>query len=709
MLNAARWPNVDGFIEDEQPETPLPHPNSLWDQPGTWGTSADNSTNGIMMDDGTQNLKSVETDFTDGIAVLNIGSFRTSSARISSHNPGDSWFAYHSEDLQVHWEKPDKAFYYIEGKLSLLDKPGEWFYEPSTKELFVWTKTGVKPDSTLIRGKVQSYAINFDNCNHFKVLGINFFGTTVKGTNCEYLTLENNVFTYPAHSKRMLRDQTKAAVTEFMGSNKNLKIINNIIQYTEGEALHLEGSNHLIENNLLRHIDFTCVNLYMIGGTINFKGEENVFRNNTIYIAGASETVTPGSNNIVEGNDISSIGFLQNDGTMVQYMVDPSVGSITRYNWFHDCVKSGMRYDGSLDVGNTGEPGIWTPWDSQTKGQVYKNAIWNTPTGLMIKGDYHVIVNNTVFDNEKVGVIMINVPPYGGNSHSICKNNISSMLSGHRGGRTPDEYPLPGDHGHNWNGFFESDVVASIVQDIANRDFRPVKNEDLINSGSSDLSSNDLFPEHLPVDTLYDLGAYEYGDTLYNIPGRRLEKCSHPIPFNGGTSNSDDVILAWRPAYKATSYHLFAGNSKDAVKNAVFESEEYKGEFNGNVFNPGEMNADDEIYWRVDAVKSGIVEKGSVWSFTVGIDANKKNTTSITDKQGMSIFRVYPNPVENHLSVEHSYSGELSFSLFAVSGEVIKNGKILENSDTIYMGDLTNGVYFLLIEETGERIKLIKN
>ncbi|MCD6355056.1 MAG: carbohydrate binding domain-containing protein, partial [Prolixibacteraceae bacterium] len=185
MLNAARWPNVEGYIEDEQPVAPLPNPNSLWDQPGTWGKSAYNSTNGNMIDDGTQNLAGVETSFTGGIAILNIGSFRTSSARIFSHNPGESWFRYYSEDLQVHWEKPDKAFYYVEGKLSLLDHPGEWFYEPSTKELFVWTKSGAKPDSGSIRGKVQTYALNLKDCKHAKVQGINFFATTIKGDGCE--------------------------------------------------------------------------------------------------------------------------------------------------------------------------------------------------------------------------------------------------------------------------------------------------------------------------------------------------------------------------------------------------------------------------------------------------------------------------------------------------------------------------------------------
>ncbi|MCD6354121.1 MAG: T9SS type A sorting domain-containing protein, partial [Prolixibacteraceae bacterium] len=522
------------------------------------------------------------------------------------------------------------------------------------------------------------------------------------------ITVENNIFSYPGYSKRMLRDQSKTSVTEFIGACKNLKIINNIFQYTEGEAFHLEGSNHLIENNLLRHIDFSCVNLYMIGGTVNFKGENNIFRNNTIYVAGASETVTPGSNNTVEGNDIRSIGFLQNDGSMIQYMTAPAVGSVTRYNWLHDCLKSGMRFDGSLDVGNTGQPGLWTPWGAQTKGQVYKNTIWNTPTGLMIKGDYHVVVNNTVFENEKVGIVMINPPPMGANSNSICKNNVASMISGYRGGRTPNEYPIPGDHSHNWNGYFETGDVPTVVQDIANRDFRPKKNKDLINFGTSDFNSDDLFPEHLPIDTLYDIGAYEYGDSIYNIPGRRLEKCSHPIPFNKGTSNSDDVILAWRPVYKTTSYKVFVGSSEDAVKNATTSSAEYKGEFSGNVFHPGEMNAHDIIYWRVDAIKVSGIEKGDVWSFTAGVDANKVANTSTPNFMNEGTITLYPNPVKNILRVNSAVNEKLTYKLVNINGEVIRNGELPNSIQNISVSNLKPGTYFFRIIESGDVFKLVK-
>ncbi|MCK4751301.1 MAG: hypothetical protein KAT15_29785, partial [Bacteroidales bacterium] len=304
------------------------------------------------------------------------------------------------------------------------------------------------------------------------------------------------------------------------------------------------------------------------------------------------------------------------------YMTGPSVGSITRYNWMHDCTKSGMRYDGSLDIGNTGLPGVWDPWGKQTKGMVYGNVIWNCPTGLMIKGDYHVIVNNTVFGNEKVGIVMINPPPDGANLNSICKNNVASMISGYRGGQNPDDYPIPGEHSHNWNGFYQDEDVSEILNDIINRDFRPSSLELLIEKGTADVSSDDLFPAHAFIDSVYEIGAYEYGDTIYHIAGRREVQCSHPIPADGGLSYSGDLMLAWRPAFMASFYRVYTGDNQSLVKQATTESPAYNGEQAYNIFYPGPLSKGETLFWRVDAVTGDQVITGDVWSFTARVNAN---------------------------------------------------------------------------------------
>ncbi len=363
MLNAARWPNVDGFIEDEQPVSATPLANSIWDQAGTWGKSSASSTNGKMIDDGTHNLAALNIDLDDAIAILNTGSFKTTYAPITSHYVGDNFFTYDAaiSDKFVTWQKPEKAYYYLEGKLELLDHPGEWYYDTGGS-LYVYTKDAQSPNNKLIEGKMQSYGIEMSNCSHIHIKGIQFRGTTIKGTDCQYLNIEDCHFKYPSYSKRMLREFGEYNdVTLFSGKNKtdSITIRNNVFEYSEGEALVIHGKNHLIENNLVRHIDFSCANLYNIGSTISFICDNSVFRNNTLYVAGASETLLPGSHNLIEYNEAWSTAHLQNDGAIIQLMVTPAIGTISRYNWLHDNVRNGFRMDGSLDVGNTGQAGSW--------------------------------------------------------------------------------------------------------------------------------------------------------------------------------------------------------------------------------------------------------------------------------------------------------------------------------------------------------------
>ena len=65
-------------------------------------------------------------------------------------------------------------------------------------------------------------------------------------------------------------------------------------------------------------------------------------------------------------------------------MVGQQPFSEVRYNWFHDTVKYGARFDGNGDGNN---------------GAMHHNVIWNAHKGLMLKGFKHNAYHNTAFDN----------------------------------------------------------------------------------------------------------------------------------------------------------------------------------------------------------------------------------------------------------------------------------------------------------------------
>ena len=63
------------------------------------------------------------------------------------------------------------------------------------------------------------------------------------------------------------------------------------------------------------------------------------------------------------------------------------------------------------------------------------------------------------------------------------------------------------------------------------------------------------------------------------------------------------------------------------------------------------------------------------------------------DKQSI---RVFPNPAENHVSIETELRGETPFSILASDGKIVQTGKIVNNQ--IQLVDFPKGIYILRVD-----------
>ena len=158
--------------------------------------------------------------------------------------------------------------------------------------------------------------------------------------------------------------------------------------------------------------------------TIQMGGSNNIFRNNTMHKLGASATLNPGNEALIELNDMSDSGYMQSDGALIQCMVGQQPGTEIRYNWLHDTIKYGARFDGN-GAGNN--------------GLMHHNVIWNVQGGIMVKGFEHNLFNNTAFDNGDKNDIIVMIDQ-GGNEGTITRNNAANKIAGHRSGSYQD-YP----------------------------------------------------------------------------------------------------------------------------------------------------------------------------------------------------------------------------------------------------------------------------
>ncbi|MHC4312577.1 MAG: LamG-like jellyroll fold domain-containing protein, partial [Planctomycetota bacterium] len=99
-------------------------------------------------------------------------------------------------------------------------------------------------------------------------------------------------------------------------------------------------------------------------------------------------------------------------------------------------------------------------------------------------------------------------------------------------------------------------------------------------------------------------------------------KASAPSPAHGATYVDPNVVLSWTPGMDALSHDVYFGTSNDDVNDADTLSEEYKGNYVVNIFDPCGLALETTYYWRIDEVTEPNAEpnihKGDLWSFTTG-------------------------------------------------------------------------------------------
>ena len=486
----ARWPNAK--FSDE----------SIWDNDNHWakGTIDDDEnaySNGTMIDDPYTNDKGENINLSsqgfdldqsnkEAIAILNTGSFRTWSRKVTSHSGGT--FNY----VNTPGWKTKHHYYYLEGRLEFLDSAGEWFFDTADSTLYLWPENNAHPKNLDIRGKVQSYAFNITASEYIHIKNLEFFATTVYFYNGDNSLIYGSNFMYPSCSKRMLRVvDTQPELTLFTSGSTDNIIRKSAFRNTDGSVIEMWGGDNMIDSCYFNNIDYSVADNSSIMLTIRMNGSDNTFSHNTIHKTGASATVKVGNSGIVEYNNLYDTGHLQSDGSMIQFTEAEQDGAICRYNWLHDTEKYGARFDhsGSADGVN---------------GLMHHNVAWNCLSGgIMVKGNNHKIYNNTVINSgQKNDIIVLKI---GSNDHSgtIVKNNVAMKIANHRGNDVEIDF---GTYSNNWNGYKESASITSVLTDTSTKDFTPKSGSAIIDAGSVISGITDGYQGSSP-----DMGAFESG------------------------------------------------------------------------------------------------------------------------------------------------------------------------------------------------------
>lgn len=71
---------------------------------------------------------------------------------------------------------------------------------------------------------------------------------------------------------------------------------------------------------------------------------------------------------------------------------------------------------------------------------------------------------------------------------------------------------------------------------------------------------------------------------------------------------------------------------------------------------------------------------------------------SSTETQNLPTFKTFPNPAQDHLTIQFSDAKNRPWELINVNGQVVQNGEVTTASETIEFQQLPVGVYFLRVD-----------
>lgn len=318
------------------------------------------------------------------------------------------------------YEPYDKYGYFIQNDIKTLDKTGEWYFNPSSKQVSVFFGKN-KPSSYTVQVPTIDNLISSSDNSHIvfdnlQIKGANICGFLVKSgsdisiSNCDVLFSG--------------RDGVKVA------NIKNFDIENCIVANSNNNGVDLgfNGSNNaVIKNNIITN---TGVLAGMSGSgdgkalAVQSNGSGADIENNQIINTGYTGIYFSGDLTVIKNNFIDSFCQIKDDGAAIYTF------SGSKSNTVH----KGRIVDGNVIVNGIGAPEGTNSKNSAANGiymdvgatgvEITNNTVANTYSGIFFhKANRLVATNNTLYNNTN-GLYIVN----NGGSFPITNNVVTNNL-----------------------------------------------------------------------------------------------------------------------------------------------------------------------------------------------------------------------------------------------------------------------------------------
>jgi len=274
-----------------------------------------------------------------------------------------------------------KGTFFLVGALKLLDAPGEWFYEETTQTLYLWAPQNADPNVHKVEAKARQLGIDLGFRSWISVEGINLLGCSLDLSGASHCVVKEMKAFYISHTRG---GKTISSLGErsgiFMSGHYN-RLANCEIAYSAGNGVHLGGTDNVVVNCWIHHIDY----MGAYSAPIAMTGMRHLVSHNTIAHAGRDCIKLGGAEHLIQFNDIAYPGEICHDLGVIYSSGTDGGNTRIRYNFVH---------------GNPGDKNVGIYLDNYMKNYIVDhNVIWNVGNGIRLNRPtgFCMVLNNTVF------------------------------------------------------------------------------------------------------------------------------------------------------------------------------------------------------------------------------------------------------------------------------------------------------------------------
>lgn len=170
--------------------------------------------------------------------------------------------------------------FYITGALTLLDSPGEYYYDLANKKMYLYTPNGESPSNyrVTVRGN-STYAVYAPDCEYVNIKGVKFYGGGINFKNSNNCKIDECSVRYADHFYGSgYASYSIQSSTVFIGNNNIIKKCE--FGPTAGNGITIGGNNNTIIDNIIHDCNYSGNDF---AGIFVKKSSELEISENTIY------------------------------------------------------------------------------------------------------------------------------------------------------------------------------------------------------------------------------------------------------------------------------------------------------------------------------------------------------------------------------------------------------------------------------------------